>query len=115
MTRLRYHYPETDREYVSEYNSGYRVTIPDQAKSIAEIIAMSLEGQDPLVQYCPDRPYGLDLCDIYPNVDELNVTGRVINPDVSPSKSESDVSQNSGDSGSSDNHDSPVSEKTTKE
>lgn len=115
MTRLRYHFPEKEREYVDEYNSGIHLTVPDQAKSIAEIIAMSLEGGDPLVNYVPDRPYGKDLSDVLPNVDEFNVTGQVINPDVEPQKPESDVSQNTGDSGSSDNNVTAVPEKTTKE
>ena len=110
MTRLRYHFPEQPREYVDEYNSQVHLTVPDQAKTIAEIIAMSVEGQDPLVQYVPDRPYGKDLSDVLPNVDEFNVTGKVIN-DVPPKKSDENVSQNPADNSGSNNNDSAVSEK----
>lgn len=109
MTRLRYHFPEKEREYVDEFNSGIHLTVPDQAKSISEIIAMSLEGGDPLVNYVPDRPYGKDLSDVLPNVDELNVTGQVINPDVEPQKPESDVSQDTTGNSCSNNDDTAVS------
>lgn len=110
MTRLRYHYPEQPREFVDEYNSQVHVTVPDQAKTIAEIIAMSVEGQDPLVQYVPDRPYGKDLSDVLPNVDEFNVTGKVVN-DVPPEKSDENVPQNSADNSGSDNNNPAVPEK----
>lgn len=110
MTRLRYHFPEQPRQYVDEYNSQVHLTVPDQAKSIAEIIAMSVEGQDPLVQYVPDRPYGKDLSDVLPNVDEFNVTGKVIN-DVPPEKSDENVPQNSADNSGSDNNNPAVPEK----
>lgn len=110
MTRLRYHFPEQPREYVDEYNSQVHLTVPDQAKTIAEIIAMSVEGQDPLVQYVPDRPYGKDLSDVLPNVDEFNVTGKVIN-DVSPVKSDENVPQNPADNSGSDNNNPAVLEK----
>ena len=110
MTRLRSHFPEQPREYVDEYNSQVHLTVPDQAKTIAEIIAMSVEGQDPLVEYVPDRPYGKDLSDVLPNVDEFNVTGKVVN-DVSPSKSDENVPQNPADNSSSDNNNPAVSSK----
>lgn len=109
MTRLRYHFPEQPREFVDEFNSEVHVTVPDQAKSIADIIAMSLDGQDPLVQYVPDRPYGMDLTDVLPNVDEFNVTGQVIN-DVPPVKSDENVSQNPADNRGSDNNNPAVLE-----
>lgn len=109
MTRLRYHSPEQPREYVDEYNSQVHLTVPDQAKSIAEIIAMSLDGQDPMVAYVPDRPYGLDLSDVLPNVDEENVTGKVIN-DVLPTNNQTDVSQDTTDNSSSNNNDTAVPE-----
>lgn len=110
MTRLRYHFPEQPREYVDEYNSQVHLTVPDQAKTIAEIIAMSVEGQDPLVQYVPDRPYGKDLSDVLPNVDEFNVTGKVVN-DVSPEKSVENVPQDTSDNSGSNNNDTAVPEK----
>lgn len=110
MTRLRYHFPEQPREFVDEYNSEVHVTVPDQAKSIADIIAMSLDGQDPLVQYVPDRPYGMDLTDVLPNVDEFNVTGKVVN-DVPPEKSDENVPQDTSDNSGSDNNNLAVPEK----
>lgn len=110
MTRLRYHFPEQPREFVYEYNSEVHVTVPDQAKSIADIIAMSLDGQDPLVQYVPDRPYGMDLTDVLPNVDEFNVTGKVVN-DVPPEKSVENVPQDTSDNSGSNNNDTAVPEK----
>lgn len=111
MTRLRYHFPEQPREFVDEYNSEVHITVPDQAKSIADIIAMSLDGQDPLVQYVPDRPYSMDLTDVLPNVDEFNVSGKVVNNDVSFVKSDENVSQNPADNSGSDNNNSAVPEK----
>lgn len=110
MTRLRYHFPEQPREFVDEFNSEVHVTVPDQAKSIADIIAMSLDGQDPLVSYVPDRPYGMDLTDVLPNVDEFNVTGKVVN-DVPPEKSDENVPQNPADNSGSDHNDTAVPEK----
>lgn len=110
MTRLRYHYSEQPRDFVDEYNSEVHLTVPDQAKSIAEIIAMSVEGMDPLVQYVPDRPYGKDLSDVLPNVDEFNVTGKVIN-DVPPEKSDENVPQDTADNSGSNNNDTAVPEK----
>ena len=115
MTRLRYHFPDKERMFVDEYNSGIHLTVADQAKSIGEIIAMSLDGCDPLVQYVPDVPYGKDLSDILPNVDELNVTGQVINPDVEPNNNKNDVPQDTGNSGSGDNNPTAVSEERPKE
>lgn len=109
MTRLRYHFPENERVFVDEYNSEVHVTVPDQAKTIADIIAMSLDGQDPLVSYVPDRPYGMDLTDVLPNVDEFNVTGKVIN-DVPPEKSDENVSQDTTDNSSSNHNDTAVPE-----
>lgn len=111
MTRLRYHFPEQPREFVDEFNSGVHVTVPDQAKSIADIIAMSLDGQDPLVQYVPDRPYGMDLTDVLPNVDEFNVSGKVVNNDVPLEKSDENVPQNPADNSGSDNNNPAVPEK----
>lgn len=123
MTRLRYHFPEQPREFVDEFNSEVHVTVPDQAKSIADIIAMSLDGQDPLVQYVPDRPYGMDLTDVLPNVDEFNVTGKVVNPDPAskdpaskdpannsqdPKNNNNNVSQNPANNSSSDNNNPAV-------
>lgn len=110
MTRLRYHFPEQPREFVDEYNSEVHVTVPDQAKSIADIIAMSLDGQDPLVSYVPDRPYCMDLTDVLPNVDEFNVTGKVVN-DVPPEKSVENVPQDTSDNSGSNNNDTAVPEK----
>lgn len=110
MTRLRYHFPEQPREFVDEFNSEVHVTVPDQAKSIADIIAMSLDGQDPLVSYVPDRPYGMDLTDVLPNVDEFNVTGKVVN-DVPPEKSDDNVPQDTPDNSGSNNDDTAVPEK----
>lgn len=110
MTRLRYHFPEQPREYVDEYNSQVHLTVPDQAKTIAEIIAMSVEGMDPLVQYVPDRPYGKDLSDVLPNVDEFNVTGKVVN-DVSSLKTDENVPQDTSDNSGSNNNDTAVPEK----
>ncbi len=110
MTRLRYHFSEQPREFVYEYNSEVHITVPDQAKSIADIIAMSLEGQDPLVSYVPDRPYGMDLTDVLPNVDEFNVTGKVVN-DVPPEKSVENVPQDTSDNSGSNNNDTAVPEK----
>lgn len=110
MTRLRYHFPEQPREFVDEYNSEVHVTVPDQAKSIADIIAMSLDGQDPLVSYVPDRPYGMDLTDVLLNVDEFNVTGKVVN-DVPLEKSVENVSQDTSDNSGSDNNNPAFPEK----
>lgn len=109
MTRLRYHFPEQPREFVDEFNSEVHVTVPDQAKTIADIIAMSLDGLDPLVSYVPDRPYGMDLSDVLPNVDEFNVTGKVVN-DVPPEKSDDNVPQNPADNSGSDHNDTAVPE-----
>lgn len=121
MTRLRYHFPEQPREYVDEYNSQVHLTVPDQAKTIAEIIAMSVEGQDLLVQYVPDRPYGKDLSDVLPNVDEFNVTGKVVNPEPAsaepannsqePNNNNNNVSQNSANNSGSNSNNTAVSKK----
>lgn len=110
MTRLRYHFPEIERMYVNEYNSNIHLTVPDQAKSVAEIIAMSVDGVDPLVAYVPDMPYSKDLSDIYPNVDELNVTGRVINNIQSDNNTDNDGPENIRNNSSSNNDSASVSQ-----
>lgn len=55
-----------------EVNSGYYLTVPNQSMSISEILEYSLTHSE-VLEPIPDVPYGLDLTDIYPNVDELGV------------------------------------------
>lgn len=55
-----------------EVNSGYYLTVPNQSMSISEILDYSLTHSE-VLEPIPDVPYGLDLTDIYPNVDELGV------------------------------------------
>lgn len=55
-----------------EVNSGYYMTVPNQSMSISEILDYSLTHSE-ILEPIPDVPYGLDLTDIYPNVDELGV------------------------------------------
>ena len=55
-----------------EVNSGYYMTVPNQSMSISEILEYSMTHSEAL-EPLPDVPYGLDLTDIYPNVDELGV------------------------------------------
>ena len=55
-----------------EVNSGYYLAVPNQSMSISEILDYSLTHSEAL-EPIPDVPYGLDLTDIYPNVDELGV------------------------------------------
>lgn len=55
-----------------EVNSGYYMTVPNQSMSISEILDYSLTHSE-VLEPIPDVPYGLDLTDIYPNVDELGV------------------------------------------
>lgn len=55
-----------------EVNSGYYLTVPNQSMSISEILDYSLTHSE-VLEPIPDVPYGLDLTDLYPNVDELGV------------------------------------------
>lgn len=55
-----------------EVNSGYYLTVPNQSMSISEILDYSLTHSE-VLEPIPDVPYGLDLTDIYPNVDEFGV------------------------------------------
>lgn len=55
-----------------EVNSGYYMAVPNQSMSISEILEYSMTHSEAL-EPIPDVPYGLDLTDIYPNVDELGV------------------------------------------
>lgn len=62
-----------------ELNSGIQVTIPDQSMSISEILQYSMEHTE-VLDPIPDIPYGLDLTDIYPNIDEFPDTDNEFNP-----------------------------------
>ena len=66
-------------EFVDEVNSGVQLVMPDMSKSVQDIISMSMSGQDPMLSYVPDVAYGQDLCDVFPNVDELGVLDDTIN------------------------------------
>lgn len=79
MNTYRSPYVPRENSFVNEFNSGVYLTMPDMSKSVQEIIELSLSGQDPMVEYVPDRPYGQDLADMLPNVDELGVLDDTIN------------------------------------
>lgn len=79
MSTYRSPYVPRDNAFVDEYNSGVQLVMPDMSKSVQEIIELSMSGQDPMIEYVPDRPYGQDLCDMIPNVDELGVLDDTIN------------------------------------
>lgn len=75
-----YRSPYIPREhFVDEENSGVQLVMPDMSKSVQEIISLSMSGQDPMMSYVPDIAYGQDLCDVFPNVDELGVLDDTIN------------------------------------
>lgn len=69
----------TSPAVTGEINSGYIVTVPDQSMSISEILEYSLEHTE-VLEPIPDVPYGLDLTDIYPNVEEFPNTDNNFNP-----------------------------------
>ena len=61
-----------------EMNSGVQVTIPDLGMSISEIMEYSLSHSE-MLEPIPDIPYGLDLVDLYPNVNEFANTDSEFN------------------------------------
>lgn len=78
------------------------------SKSVMEIIELSLSGQDPMTEYVPDRPYGQDLTDMLPNVDELGVLG---DKTLNLSKLKQDVKDDTAMRDERDTDATPVSEK----
>lgn len=79
MSNYRSPYVPRENGFVDEFNSGVQLVMPDMSKSVQEIIEISMSGQDPMIEYVPDRPYGQDLTDMLPNVDELGVLDDTIN------------------------------------
>lgn len=67
FTRNRY---TRDLSHISyETNNGFLITQPDQSMSIQDIFEYS-EEVFPFIQMRPDVPYGMELTDIYPNVND---------------------------------------------
>lgn len=112
MSNYRSPYVPRDSAFVDEYNSGVQLVMPDMSKSVQEIIELSMSGQDPMIEYVPDRPYGQDLTDMMPNVDELGVLDETIN--VQLNNNNKDVKDYSSVSDVSDTDNPSVPEKTEK-
>ena len=89
-----------------EVNSGYYMTVPNQSMSISEILEYSMTHSE-VLEPIPDVPYGLDLTDIYPNVDELGVldSGEEF---VEEAKEVENVINSNPDESSEDNNESPA-------
>ena len=85
-------------EFVDEVNSGVQLVMPDMSKSVQDIISMSMAGQDPMLSYVPDIAYGQDLCDVYPNVDELGVLDDTINLNTNDNAKDNSTVPNVGNS-----------------
>lgn len=89
-----------------EVNSGYYLTVPNQSMSISEILDYSLTHSE-VLEPIPDVPYGLDLTDIYPNVDELGVLDSR-EESVEESKEVENVINSNPDESTEDNNESPA-------
>lgn len=88
-----------------EVNSGYYLTVPNQSMSISEILDYSLTHSE-VLEPIPDVPYGLDLTDLYPNVDELGVLdGR--DDVVEEANKVDNVINSNPDESTEDNNESP--------
>ena len=61
-------------EFTNEVNSGIEVTVQDQSLSISDLLELTTVYNAERLQPVPDVPYGTDLTDLYPNIDELGVT-----------------------------------------
>lgn len=85
-------------EFVDEVNSGVELVMPDMSKSVQDIISLSMAGQDPMLSYVPDIAYGQDLCDVYPNVDELGVLDDTINLNSTDDAKDNSTVRNVGNS-----------------
>lgn len=88
-----------------EVNSGYYLTVPSQSMSISEILDYSLTHSE-VLEPIPDVPYGLDLTDIYPNVDELGVLDNRDEVVEEENKVDNVINSNSNES-TEDNNESP--------
>lgn len=80
MIRTRFNRSET----IGEKNNGIIVTMPDLSLSVRDIIDMYLSGQDPNVEYVPDRSHFEDFSEYMPNVDELGVLSPPNNENEQP-------------------------------
>lgn len=89
-----------------EVNSGYYLTVPNQSMSISEILDYSLTHSE-VLEPIPDVPYGLDLTDIYPNVDELGVLDSREEVVEEDNKVDNVINSNSNES-TEDNNESPA-------
>lgn len=89
-----------------EVNSGYYMTVPNQSMSISEILEYSMTHSEAL-EPIPDVPYGLDLTDIYPNVDELGVLDSRDEFVEEENKVDNVINSNSNES-TEDNNESPA-------
>lgn len=89
-----------------EVNSGYYMTVPNQSMSISEILDYSLTHSE-ILEPIPDVPYGLDLTDIYPNVDELGVLDNREEVVEEDNKVDNVINSNSNES-IEDNNESPA-------
>lgn len=89
-----------------EVNSGYYLTVPNQSMSISEILEYSMTHSE-VLEPIPDVPYGLDLTDIYPNVDELGVLDGRDEPAVEENKVDNVINSNPDES-TEDNNESPA-------
>lgn len=89
-----------------ESNSGYYMTVPNQSMSISEILDYSLTHSE-ILEPIPDVPYGFDLTDIYPNVDELGVLDNREEVVEEDNKVDNVINSNSNES-PEDNNESPA-------